>query len=42
VQQLLAQKNWGLLELRRELPPLEDVFRELTIGEDRRDRLTTE
>jgi ABC-2 type transport system ATP-binding protein len=40
LQQLLAQKNWGLFELRRELPPLEDVFRELTIGEDRRDRLT--
>jgi ABC-2 type transport system ATP-binding protein len=34
----IAGKGWELLELRRELPPLEDVFRELTIGEDRRDR----
>ncbi|GAC1541369.1 MAG: ATP-binding cassette domain-containing protein [Polyangiales bacterium] len=40
LQQLLTQKHWGLLELRRELPPLEDVFRELTVGEDRRDRMT--
>ncbi len=34
----IAGKGWELLELRRELPPLEDVFRELTIGDDRRDR----
>jgi ABC-2 type transport system ATP-binding protein len=39
LQQVLTQKHWGLLELRRELPPLEDVFRELTLSEDRRDRL---
>ena len=39
LHQVIHQKNWGLLEIRRELPPLEDVFRELTIGEDRRDRL---
>jgi len=34
----VAAKGWDLLELRRELPPLEDVFRELTIADDRRDR----
>jgi ABC-2 type transport system ATP-binding protein len=35
----LAGKKWELLELRRELPPLEEVFHELTLAEDRRDRL---
>jgi hypothetical protein len=34
----IAGKGWDLLELRRELPSLEDVFRELTLGSDRRDR----
>ncbi len=34
----VSGKGWELLELRRELPPLEDVFRELTLGEDRRER----
>jgi len=39
LRDVLTSKQWDLLELRRELPPLEDVFRELTIGDDRRDRL---
>jgi hypothetical protein len=39
LRQAVADKTWELLELRRELPPLEDVFRELTLAEDRRDRL---
>jgi ABC-2 type transport system ATP-binding protein len=39
LRDVLSGKHWELLELRRELPPLEDVFRELTIGEDRRDRM---
>ncbi|MBI2388865.1 MAG: ATP-binding cassette domain-containing protein [Deltaproteobacteria bacterium] len=34
----VTAKGWDLLELSRELPPLEDVFRELTLSEDRRDR----
>jgi len=34
----VSGKGWDLLELRRELPPLEDVFRDLTLGSDRRDR----
>jgi ABC-2 type transport system ATP-binding protein len=29
---LVHEKAWELLEISRELPPLEDVFRELTIG----------
>jgi ABC-2 type transport system ATP-binding protein len=38
LREAVAGKGWDLLELRRELPPLEDVFRELTLGSDRRDR----
>ena len=34
----ISGKGWELLELRRELPPLEGVFRELTLGADRRER----
>jgi ABC-2 type transport system ATP-binding protein len=32
-------KKWELLELSRSLPSLEEVFHELTLAEDRRDRL---
>jgi ABC-2 type transport system ATP-binding protein len=39
LRRLVSDKSWELLEIRRELPPLEDVFRELTLAEDRRDRL---
>lgn len=39
LRRLVSDKGWELLEIRRELPPLEDVFRELTLAEDRRDRL---
>ncbi len=38
MREAIAGKGWDLLELRRELPPLEDVFRDLTLGSDRRDR----
>jgi ABC-2 type transport system ATP-binding protein len=34
----LTNKGWELQELRRDLPSLEDVFRELTLANDRRDR----
>ena len=36
--QALGGKSWELLELRRDLPSLEDVFRELTLSGDRRER----
>jgi gliding motility-associated transport system ATP-binding protein len=35
---LIADKGWILLELRRETQTLEDVFRQLTIGDERRNR----
>ncbi len=35
---LVMDKGWGLLELHRETQTLEDVFRDLTIGEERRNR----
>src|SRR5688572_19996537 len=35
---LIADKGWGLLELRRDTQTLEDVFRQLTIGDERRNR----
>ena len=38
LRDVVSAKGWDLLELRRELPSLEDVFRELTLGSDRRDR----
>ncbi|MGZ3421700.1 MAG: ATP-binding cassette domain-containing protein [Polyangiales bacterium] len=38
LRELVSAKGWELLELRRELPSLEDVFRDLTLGSDRRDR----
>ena len=38
MREAVSAKGWELLELRRELPPLEDVFRDLTLGSDRRDR----
>jgi ABC-2 type transport system ATP-binding protein len=36
--QLAADKGWVLLELRRDTQTLEDVFRNLTIGDERRNR----
>jgi ABC-2 type transport system ATP-binding protein len=39
MREAVSAKGWELLELRRELPPLEDVFRDLTLGSDRRDRV---
>jgi ABC-2 type transport system ATP-binding protein len=36
--QLVMDKGWGLLELHRETQTLEDVFRDLTIGDERRNR----
>src|ERR1019366_6818307 len=36
--QLAADKGWVLLELRRDTQKLEDVFRNLTIGDERRNR----
>jgi ABC-2 type transport system ATP-binding protein len=36
--QLAAEKGWVLLELHRDQQTLEDVFRSLTIGEERRNR----
>jgi ABC-2 type transport system ATP-binding protein len=38
LREAVAAKGWDLLELHRDLPSLEDVFRELTLGSDRRDR----
>lgn len=35
---LVADKGWVLLELHRETQALEDVFRQLTIGDERRNR----
>jgi ABC-2 type transport system ATP-binding protein len=35
---LFVQKNWTMLELRRDTETLEDVFRHLTIGDERRNR----
>lgn len=36
--QLIVQKGWTLLELHRDTQTLEDVFRDLTVGEARRNR----
>jgi ABC-2 type transport system ATP-binding protein len=36
--QLVADKGWVLLELHRDTQTLEDVFRDLTIGDERRNR----
>jgi ABC-2 type transport system ATP-binding protein len=36
--QLMVQKGWVLLELRRDAQTLEDVFKTLTKGDERRDR----
>jgi len=38
VFRLVADKGWVLLELHRDAQTLEDVFRSLTIGEERRNR----
>jgi len=35
---LVVSKGWTLLELRRDSQTLEDVFRDLTKGDERRDR----
>jgi ABC-2 type transport system ATP-binding protein len=35
---LVVDKGWVLLELRRDSQTLEDVFRSLTIGDERRNR----
>lgn len=35
---LIADKGWVLLELHRDTQTLEDVFRQLTIGGERRNR----
>jgi ABC-2 type transport system ATP-binding protein len=35
---LMVDKGWGLLELHRDSQTLEDVFRSLTIGDERRNR----
>jgi hypothetical protein len=35
---LIADKGWVLLELHRDTQTLEDVFRQLTIGDERRNR----
>jgi ABC-2 type transport system ATP-binding protein len=35
---LVVAKGWTLLELRRDSQTLEDVFRDLTKGDERRDR----
>jgi ABC-2 type transport system ATP-binding protein len=34
----VVAKGWTLLELRRDAQTLEDVFRDLTKGDERRDR----
>jgi ABC-2 type transport system ATP-binding protein len=38
LSQLVLQKGWMLLELRRDSQTLEDVFRALTVGDARRNR----
>ena len=38
VFQLMVEKGWVLLELHRDSQTLEDVFRSLTIGDERRNR----
>ena len=38
IYQLMVQKGWLLLELRRDAQTLEDVFKVLTRGDERRDR----
>ena len=38
VFQLMVDKGWVLLELHRDAQTLEDVFRSLTIGDERRNR----
>jgi ABC-2 type transport system ATP-binding protein len=35
---MIADKGWVLLELHRDTQTLEDVFRHLTIGDERRNR----
>jgi ABC-2 type transport system ATP-binding protein len=35
---MIADKGWVLLELHRDSQTLEDVFRHLTIGDERRNR----
>jgi ABC-2 type transport system ATP-binding protein len=39
--QVMVDKGWVLLELRRDQQTLEDVFRSLTIGDERRNRQVT-
>jgi gliding motility-associated transport system ATP-binding protein len=39
--QLVSEKGWVLLELHRDQQTLEDVFRSLTIGDERRNRQLT-
>jgi len=41
VFQLMVDKGWVLLELHRDAQTLEDVFRSLTIGDERRNRTLT-
>jgi ABC-2 type transport system ATP-binding protein len=36
---LIVDKGWVLLELHRDTQKLEDVFRDLTIGDERRNRV---
>lgn len=38
IYQLMVQKGWVLLELRRDAQTLEDVFKTLTKGDERKDR----
>jgi ABC-2 type transport system ATP-binding protein len=38
VFRLILDKGWGLLELHRDIQALEDVFRNLTVGDARRNR----
>jgi ABC-2 type transport system ATP-binding protein len=38
---LIVEKGWVLLELHRDTQKLEDVFRDLTIGDERRNRTVT-
>jgi ABC-2 type transport system ATP-binding protein len=38
VFKLIVEKGWVLLELHRDAQTLEDVFRSLTIGDERRNR----
>ncbi len=40
--QMIVQKGWVLLELHRDTQTLEDVFRHLTIGDERRNRKIVE